>query len=135
MLLRLKNKEYLIVDQFRFKCSIGKKGLNSKKKEGGGLPKKRWHSLGVPRAGGASHLPQPRRAQAERPPGQPKAGSNLLPRPRQLGGEAVPERVARAMGRQAAPRGCVFTTCCPESAMKLIVIGIALGGTALKKHH
>ena len=34
MLLRLKNKEYLIVDEFKFKCSIGKKGLNSKKKEG-----------------------------------------------------------------------------------------------------
>ena len=34
MLLRLKNKEYLIVDEFRFKCSIGKKGLNSKKIEG-----------------------------------------------------------------------------------------------------
>ena len=32
MLLRLKNKEYLIVDEFKFKCSIGKKGLKSKKK-------------------------------------------------------------------------------------------------------
>ena len=34
MLLRLKNKEYLIVDEFKFKCSIGKKGLKSKKVEG-----------------------------------------------------------------------------------------------------
>ena len=34
MLLRLKNKEYLIIDEFNFKCSIGKKGLRSKKKEG-----------------------------------------------------------------------------------------------------
>ena len=34
MFLRLKNKEYLIVDEFKFKCSIGKKGLNSKKIEG-----------------------------------------------------------------------------------------------------
>ena len=34
MLLRLKNKGYLIVDEFKFKCSIGKKGLKSKKKEG-----------------------------------------------------------------------------------------------------
>ena len=34
MLLKLKNKEYLIVDEFKFKCSIGKKGLNSKKIEG-----------------------------------------------------------------------------------------------------
>ena len=34
MLLKLKNKERLIVDEFNFKCSIGKKGLKSKKKEG-----------------------------------------------------------------------------------------------------
>ncbi len=34
MLLRLKNKGYLIVDEFKFKCSIGKKGLKSKKTEG-----------------------------------------------------------------------------------------------------
>ena len=34
MLLKLKNKEYLIIDEFKFKCSIGKNGLKSKKKEG-----------------------------------------------------------------------------------------------------
>ena len=34
MLLRLKNKQYLIADEFKFKCSIGKKGLKSKKMEG-----------------------------------------------------------------------------------------------------
>ncbi len=34
MLLRLKNKGYLIVDEFKFKCSVGKKGLKSKKTEG-----------------------------------------------------------------------------------------------------
>ena len=34
MLLRLKNKEYLIIDEFKFKCSIGKKGLKLKKIEG-----------------------------------------------------------------------------------------------------
>ena len=34
MLLRLKNKEYLIIDEFKFKCSIGKRGLKSKKIEG-----------------------------------------------------------------------------------------------------
>ena len=34
MLLKLKNKEYLIVDEFKFKCSVGKKGLKSKKVEG-----------------------------------------------------------------------------------------------------
>ena len=34
MLLKLKNKEHLIIDEFKFKCSIGKKGLKSKKVEG-----------------------------------------------------------------------------------------------------
>ena len=34
MLLELKNKEYLIIDEFKFKCSLGKRGLKSKKKEG-----------------------------------------------------------------------------------------------------
>ena len=34
MLLRLKNKEYLIIDEFKFRCSIGKKGLKLKKVEG-----------------------------------------------------------------------------------------------------
>ena len=34
MLLELKNKEYLIIDEFKFKCSIGKRGLKSKKIEG-----------------------------------------------------------------------------------------------------
>ena len=33
MLLKLKNKEYLIVDEFKFKCSI-EKGLKSNKIEG-----------------------------------------------------------------------------------------------------
>ena len=34
MLLKLKNKEYLIIDEFKFKCSIGKNGIKSKKMEG-----------------------------------------------------------------------------------------------------
>ena len=34
MLLKLKNKEHLIIDEFKFKCSIGKRGLKSKKIEG-----------------------------------------------------------------------------------------------------
>ena len=34
MLITLKNKDRLIVDDFTFKCSIGKNGLNKKKKEG-----------------------------------------------------------------------------------------------------
>ena len=34
MLLKLKNKEHLIIDEFKFKCSVGKNGLKSKKIEG-----------------------------------------------------------------------------------------------------
>ena len=34
MIIYLKNKETLIVDDFKFKCSIGKKGTISQKKEG-----------------------------------------------------------------------------------------------------
>ena len=34
MIISLKNKHTLQVDQFNFKCCIGKKGLTSKKKEG-----------------------------------------------------------------------------------------------------
>ena len=34
MLLKLKNKEHLIIDEFKFKCSIGKNGIKSKKIEG-----------------------------------------------------------------------------------------------------
>ncbi len=34
MLIKLKNKDTLIIDDFKFKCCIGKNGLNSNKKEG-----------------------------------------------------------------------------------------------------
>ena len=34
MLIKLKNKGYLILDDFLFKCSIGKNNIKSKKKEG-----------------------------------------------------------------------------------------------------
>tara|TARA_A100000164_G_C21817603_1_gene728679 strand:- start:289 stop:780 length:492 start_codon:yes stop_codon:yes gene_type:complete len=34
MLIRLKNKDRLIVDEFVFKCSIGKNGLKNNKREG-----------------------------------------------------------------------------------------------------
>ena len=34
MLLKLKNKEHLIVDEFKFKCCIGKNGSTNNKKEG-----------------------------------------------------------------------------------------------------
>ena len=34
MLIRLKNKDTLHFDNFLFQCAIGKKGINSKKKEG-----------------------------------------------------------------------------------------------------
>ena len=34
MLIKLKNKDTLQFDDFVFKCTIGKKGISSKKKEG-----------------------------------------------------------------------------------------------------
>ena len=34
MIIHVKNKDTLIIDDFRLKCSIGKNGLNSNKKEG-----------------------------------------------------------------------------------------------------
>ena len=34
MILHVKNKDSLIVDDFHLKCSVGKNGLNSNKKEG-----------------------------------------------------------------------------------------------------
>ena len=34
MLIYLKNKEYLILDEFKFRCCIGKNGLKSNKREG-----------------------------------------------------------------------------------------------------
>ena len=46
MLLRLKKKQYLIVDEFKFKCSIGKNGLKSEKKEGDGCTPKGIFKIG-----------------------------------------------------------------------------------------
>ena len=46
MLIVLKNKDTLVFDDFTFKCSIGKNGLNSKKKEGDGTTPKGIFSLG-----------------------------------------------------------------------------------------
>jgi L,D-peptidoglycan transpeptidase YkuD (ErfK/YbiS/YcfS/YnhG family) len=34
MIIHVKNKDTLIIDDFKLKCSIGKNGLNSNKKEG-----------------------------------------------------------------------------------------------------
>ena len=34
MLIKLKNKDTLIIDEFKFKCCIGKQGINSRKIEG-----------------------------------------------------------------------------------------------------
>ena len=34
MIIHVKNKNTLIIDDFRFKCCVGKNGLNSNKKEG-----------------------------------------------------------------------------------------------------
>jgi L,D-peptidoglycan transpeptidase YkuD (ErfK/YbiS/YcfS/YnhG family) len=46
MLIVLKNKDTLVFDDFIFKCSIGRNGLNSKKKEGDGTTPKGIFSLG-----------------------------------------------------------------------------------------
>ena len=46
MLITLKNKDTLKLDDFTFKCSIGKNGLNSKKKEGDKTTPKGKFSLG-----------------------------------------------------------------------------------------
>ena len=34
MIIHVKNKNTLIIDDFKFRCCIGKKGLKSNKKEG-----------------------------------------------------------------------------------------------------
>ena len=34
MLIKVKNKDTLIFDDFTFRCTIGKKGISNKKKEG-----------------------------------------------------------------------------------------------------
>ena len=47
MLLKLKNKEHLIVDEFKFKCSIGKKGLKTNKIEGDKSTPKGMFELGT----------------------------------------------------------------------------------------
>ena len=46
MLLRLKDKDTLIVDQFIFKCSVGKNGVKKKRKEGDKITPKGIYSLG-----------------------------------------------------------------------------------------
>ena len=46
MLIRLKNKDTLIIDEFKFKCCIGKKGLKEKKIEGDLSTPKGIFSLG-----------------------------------------------------------------------------------------
>lgn len=44
MIIQLKNKDTLIIDEFRLKCCIGKNGLNSYKKEGDNTtPKGTFH--------------------------------------------------------------------------------------------
>ena len=46
MLIKLKNKDQLIVDDFTFKCAIGEGRLSSKKKEGDKTTPKGLFSLG-----------------------------------------------------------------------------------------
>ena len=47
MLLKLKNKDTLTLDSFKFKCSIGRKGLNKFKKEGDGATPKGLYGFGI----------------------------------------------------------------------------------------
>ena len=46
MILKLKNKDTLIIDEFRFKCAIGKGGIIKKKVEGDGCTPRGSFSLG-----------------------------------------------------------------------------------------
>jgi len=46
MLIILKNKDTLILDDFTFKCSVGENGLSSKKKEGDKITPRGVFSLG-----------------------------------------------------------------------------------------
>ena len=47
MLITLKNKETLLIDSFIFKCSIGKNGIKSQKKEGDKCTPKGLFSIGT----------------------------------------------------------------------------------------
>ena len=46
MLLKLKDKDTLVVDQFLFKCCVGKNGIKKKRKEGDKITPKGIYSLG-----------------------------------------------------------------------------------------
>ena len=46
MLIKVKNKDTLVVDDFIFKCCVGKKGLNKNKIEGDNSTPKGLFSLG-----------------------------------------------------------------------------------------
>ena len=46
MLIKLKNKETLVIDDFRFNCSVGKKGTKNNKIEGDKTTPKGLFSLG-----------------------------------------------------------------------------------------
>ena len=47
MIIELKNKNTLILGEFKFKCSIGKKGLSGNKKEGDYKTPKGTYKLGI----------------------------------------------------------------------------------------
>ena len=46
MILKIKNKDTLIIGEFRFRCAIGKNGLITKKVEGDGCTPRGTFSLG-----------------------------------------------------------------------------------------
>ena len=45
MIIHVKNNNTLIIDDFRFKCCVGKKGLKLNKKEGDGSTPRGLYSL------------------------------------------------------------------------------------------
>ena len=47
MLIRLKNKDKLIIDNFKFKCCIGKNGVKKQKMEGDNSPPKGIFTIGT----------------------------------------------------------------------------------------
>jgi len=46
MLITIKNKDTLIIDDFIFKCSVGKSGIKTTKKEGDGVTPRGIYSIG-----------------------------------------------------------------------------------------
>ena len=46
MLLKIKNKDTLIIDDFRFRCCVGRNGVKKNKREGDGCTPKGTFKIG-----------------------------------------------------------------------------------------